>query len=336
VRSIPLGAAYDVAQGTPRGAAISPDGATLAVTQSDGTIELFDARTLRRRATLSVGEAPVLGLAFSPNGRLLATSSDGGQVTLVDTASWTRVAELDGLSAWAEPLAFSPDGRYLASSAVHVDPSRIAMWDVRRRSALPPAGTAAATALAFSPDGRRLAAATSAGVTDIRDAAGGRLLRRLRTAAPPRAVAFSPDGSLLFVGLLDGTGQFFSTRTWEPSGPDVRGQSRRLTSAGFTPDGLTLFTASADGSVMLWDVASRKAIGPPVVVEPDVPVTAVLSPGGASLYALPTGSRGLRLSISVAAWKRRACSIAGRELTAREWREALPRHDRRSVCAPAG
>jgi hypothetical protein len=60
-----------------------------------------------------------------------------------------------------------------------------------------------------------------------------------------------------------------------------------------------------------------------------------MSRDGAYLYALPTGRTGVRLALSPKVWKRQACLIAGRELTAREWRDALPGRPFRRVCDKA-
>ena len=168
--------------------------------------------------------------------------------------------------------------------------------------------------------------------TEVRDPRTGRLVARPKTGEFARSVAFSPDGKLLFVGLLNGSGQFFSTRDWRPVGARIRAQGQRVLYPRFTPDGRTLVTASADGTVQLWDVAGRKPIGSPVMVEPDVFVAAALSRDGKNLYALPTGPRGIRLSLSPDVWKRQACLIAGRELTRREWRDALPSRPYQAVC----
>ena len=160
-----------------------------------------------------------------------------------------------------------------------------------------------------------------------------RLVADLATGDLARSVAFSPDGRLLFVGLLNGAGQFFSTRNWKPIGGRIRGQGQRILYPRFTPDGRTLATSSADGTVQLWDVASRRPIGSPVRVEPDVFVASALSHDGAYLYALPTGTRGIRLALSPEVWKRQACTLAGRTLSRREWREAIPARPYRAVCA---
>ena len=42
----------DPGDSRPRGLALSPDGRTLAVTQSDGTVDLVDAQTLRPRRSV--------------------------------------------------------------------------------------------------------------------------------------------------------------------------------------------------------------------------------------------------------------------------------------------
>jgi hypothetical protein len=148
-------------------------------------------------------------------------------------------------------------------------------------------------------------------------------------------VAFSPDGRLLFVGLFSGAGQFFSTRDWRPVGARIRGQGQRLLHARFTPDGRTLATSSADGTVLLWDVATRKPIGSPLTVQRDAFVSAVLSRNGSRLYALPTGTQGIALELSPEVWKRQACVVAGRELSRREWQDALGDRSYRAVCSDA-
>ena len=62
---------------TARGIAVSPDGRTLALTHSDGAVDLIDTRTLRRRASVRAIDGLALSIAFSPNGRLLAVTGEG-------------------------------------------------------------------------------------------------------------------------------------------------------------------------------------------------------------------------------------------------------------------
>lgn len=332
IRSVPLRKRFATDDFTPRGVAVSPDDQTLAVTQSDGAVDLLDTGTLERRAALPGGGGAALALDFSPDGRLVAVAGDHGRVTLWDARTLAPEGRLAGLHGWTQAVAFSPDGRLVAAGDVNVEHPLLRIWDVRRRAPtgfrakLPP------NALAFSPDGRLLAAAAGERGTEIRDVRTARLVARPRSGELARSVAFSPDGRLLFVGLFDGSGQFFSTHDWRPVGAPIRGQGQRLLNALFTPDGRTLATSSADGTVLLWDVKTRRPLGSPLTVERDVFVAAALSRDGAYLYALPFGTKGVRLALSPQVWKRQACLIAGRDLSHREWGEALPGRPYRDVC----
>jgi eukaryotic-like serine/threonine-protein kinase len=84
--------------------------------------------------------------------------------------------------------------------------------------------------------------------------------------------------------------------------------------------------------VLLWDVETQEPIGSPLAVEPDTFVSAAFSPDGARLYAVSTRRRGIRLETDPEAWKRHACLVSGRKLTAREWKDALPDRPYRTVC----
>jgi len=84
--------------------------------------------------------------------------------------------------------------------------------------------------------------------------------------------------------------------------------------------------------VLLWDVETQEPIGSPLVIAPDTFVSVALSPDGSRLFAVSTGSHGIRLKADPQAWKRHACLVAGREFTAREWEDALPERPYRAVC----
>jgi WD40 repeat protein len=135
------------------------------------------------------------------------------------------------------------------------------------------------------------------------------------------------------VGQFDGDGQLYSTDTWAPLGRRLEAHTQRITTVEFSPDGRTLATSSADGTVLLWDVETQEPLGSPLPVEPDTFVSAVFSPDGSYIFAVSTGLRGVRLATDPEVWKRHACLVAGRELTPREWKDAVPERGYRAVCA---
>lgn len=73
--------------------------------------------------------------------------------------------------------------------------------------------------------------------------------------AAPRAVVFSPDGSLVASGHEDGTAWIADAARGQVLRV-LRGHSRAATSLAFSPDGRTLATASEDGEVRLWEVTT--------------------------------------------------------------------------------
>ncbi len=175
----------------------------------------------------------------------------------------------------------------------------------------------------------------------IRDARTGDLVKHLKVRDLSgegdfsRSVAFSPDGAILFVGQIGGTGRLFSTETWKQVGRPLRGHTGRITFPEFSPDGRTLATASADGTVNLWDVATQKQIGAAIELEANTYVSAVLSPDGNRLYAVSAEDDGVSFEMPPVAWKRHACLVAGRDISAGEWEQALPERAFQSVC-PGG
>jgi WD40 repeat protein len=321
----------------PRGIALSPDGRTLAVTRGDGGVDLIDTVSLRRRQVLRALDAAALSVDFSPDGRLLAVTGSGGRITLWNARTLAPMGTLDGLEADSPSLVFSPDGRFLAAAeadpAGPLLPRPLRVWDVRTRTLTGFRGRSAVGSIAFSPDGELIAAAAGRMGTEIRDAGTGRLVKQIGTGDSPYSLAFSQDGKLLFVGQYDGRGRLLSTETWKPVGRQLDGHTARITSAEFSRDARTLVTAAADGTAALWDVGTQRSLGSPIMLAPSTFASAAVSPDGARLFAVSTRGEGISLELSREAWKRHACRVAGRELTAAEWEHALPTRPYRAVCS---
>lgn len=106
----------------------------------------------------------------------------------------------------------------------------------------------------------------------------------------------------------------------------------RVTSLEFAAEGDRLLTGAADGTVRLWDVAQRSPIGAPLTVEPDAYVAATFASDGKRILAVPHFGRGVSWNVDPSAWEQEACDVAGRPLTEREWRDALPGRPFRRVC----
>jgi WD40 repeat protein len=276
-------------------------GTTLAAAESDGATELWDVATQTQTgAPLTVqGSAGVSALAFGPRAGGLATGDGNGSIQLWDPAGFHQpsaplaVGPVSPAPAapGRTPAAFSADGGLLATSDGH---GIVRVWDIsaRRLVGVPLSSYHTLTGLALSPDGKTLAVAGS-GVQLWQTATG----QRIGTALPAvghgryRAVAFSPDGTLLATLGADGTARIWNVATQQEAGAPmtVDGPGAPAGAVAISPNGKVLVTVAAGGQTQLWSVATQKPLGNPMAAGPGTTVAA-FSPDGTMLAT--TGSSG--------------------------------------------
>ena len=253
--------------------ALSPDGGTLAVSDADGTVTLFDTETQE-----VVGDHQASGLifalAFDPQGDSLAVASTPrepseptsatGSLEILDAATGRvhsstslgryPAAAGQGLGYYAA-AAYAPDGRSLIVTYTPGDYNASAPVFVRRYNArrgtplgkplrVTPRSTT--TVPLMSPDGRLLVSTDRA--TYAIDAETLRVIRRYPVS---EVKAVSPDGRTAAISATDEPLRLL----------DLASGRVRTLSAGsglepraFSPDGRTLSTSEDSGSVILWDV----------------------------------------------------------------------------------
>jgi WD40 repeat protein len=267
--------------------AYSPDGRTLASTDSRGSLRFWDLGTGAEGLSLrALGGGQFGSIAYSPDGRMLLAcrvlwdltatpptpvalgvllhrepvlSPDGRTLAvpttrglqLWDTAERRCLRTVPGFPAVNYSLAFSPDGRLLAASGF--EPA-IRVWDVMRGEEVTRLGRARwLFRTAFSPDGRLLAAAGH-GLVQLWDVA------ERRCAFPPRTfrghahgLAFHPGGRLMAAGDATGRVRFWDVAT----GAELAcfaWKAGAINAIAFSPDGMTAAAAAERGTIVVWDV----------------------------------------------------------------------------------
>jgi len=225
------------------GFAFSPDGATLLTTSGEGTVRLWEAGSGRRlleipaeipikqvdvgavlglagtrivsptrkildaKTGATVGELPPQGnltaMAASPDGELFATGVANGTMYVHDFATGGLVARLAGHAQAVRAAVFSADGTWLATASTD---GTARLWDVRaaREIRVFQGHDAPVEEIVITPDARRIVTASRDGTVRIWDAEGKEVCRLPGQPDWPRAIALSPDGTLLVAPAAGG------------------------------------------------------------------------------------------------------------------------------------
>jgi WD40 repeat protein len=135
--------------------AFAPDGQTVAATQVNYSVRLWDVNTGIESAQLEHTEK-VHAVVYAPHGRLLATAAEG-VIRLWDPRSFRCVKRLRAFKGNAMTLAFHPGGKLLAAGG---QDGTVRIWELPacRQVAALELEVGPLQALAFSPDGNTTAA----------------------------------------------------------------------------------------------------------------------------------------------------------------------------------
>jgi WD40 repeat protein len=274
---------------------LTPDGMTLAVGSEDHTIQLWDAATHRKLATLR-HTGTIQAMAMSS--KALASIDRHGTIRLwaLDTYHEIGTPLKSHAAADVDSVAVSSDGETLALA--YLD-GTIRLWNLEKRSELGSldAGVGPINAVAFSPDGKILAS----GGLDRKITLWS--VETLRQLGEPLAghsdsiysIAFSPDGKTLASGGSDNT-----VRLWTVADPRQLGAALgrsgspynlagTLYSLAFSPDGKTLASGGYGRAVRLWDIFTHHERGPPLTGHSGPVNSVAFSPDGNMLAAADGG-----------------------------------------------
>jgi len=240
----------------------------IATACNDGMVRVFDAQTGKLVRTMAAPPGRSSGGAYavaaSRDGKSLAASSDAS-IQMWETATGEHQATLEGHEGAVFGLAWSRDGRELVSSGFD---TVVRVWDVAGRKArqvldLPAQEHDTAgpvQALAVTADGQLMATAEELGTIHLREAASGKLVRKLASpGADVLALAFSPDGQTLAAGSRDG-----SMRLWDARRGELRAtlmdDNGEIAAIAWSPDGALVAAACGNKTVRIWKPATGKVV----------------------------------------------------------------------------
>lgn len=202
----------------------------------------------------------IYALSFSPDGKLLATGSRDRTVKIWDLENGHELLTYTGHNLPVRALAFSADGKYIASGGAEQD---IRLWDPRTGKDVKTfkGQGVYVTGAVFSKDSKYLfvsqsgdtAKGGSAGIVTVYEVESGNIKRSITDfRLMVHSVGFNHDGSILGVGVGDGT-----MKTYEyprlvdnPAQPeywshqDLNGAVYQLV---YSPDNRQMVSIGADG-----------------------------------------------------------------------------------------
>jgi WD40 repeat protein len=201
-------------------------------------------------------------------GRLASLSPDGGLFACYccdkkTIRIWTwpaceKQATLEGHDAVISALAFTLDGQAVATGDRD---GIIKVWDpgTGRERASWRAHTQHVLDLGFTRDGTRLASLSLVdGRVRLWEGADGQLRGEIVFPRATRALAFTPDGTHLVLGGLDGVVRFVDVATLREQAR-FRASTEQIHKLRISPDGRLLVTATGDNRVRVWDLAAVRS-----------------------------------------------------------------------------
>ncbi|MGB3715096.1 MAG: protein kinase [Candidatus Promineifilaceae bacterium] len=337
--------------------AMSPNGGAVAIVTTDNFVNLVKTRSGAPIALqLSHGAiftGAVTDIVVSSDGSIIASAGVDGAIVIRDSETLEVIGEpLVGHSSAIFSLAISPDGSLIASgscSQFHLSGNclvgEIFIWDIASGEII--AATNASVTLpfglAFDPDGSilafsdcdriEIAAQCLEGAIQFWDFKEEEFLDRYsgHTSAV-LSLDYNPDGDILASASADNTIILWDTATGQPIGQRLTNHGGPVTRVKFSQDGSLLASGGFDDLVFLWDVASGQALGGPYAGHTGNVMDVTFSPDDQILASSSLDGSMVFLDIDLESWRKKACSIANRNLRIEEWEQFLGERNYRETC----
>jgi WD40 repeat protein len=238
----------------------SPNGQQIASASYDGSVQVWNAFTVKQIALYRQKRLKILGrphinaVAWSPNGREFAAASDNKIVEIWDVANGKTRFTHHGYADSVRSVSWAPDLRKLASAGGN----KTHVWNAGHGKTITTQSTSRDIIqdVAWSPNSKYLAIASLLQVVRIFEIST-QLEFLLKTTysnhtGPIQAVAWAPDGIRIASAADDKTIQIWNALTGNHL-LTYTAHDTTIKAITWSPDGKSIASAGHDGTIQIWD-----------------------------------------------------------------------------------
>ena len=255
--------------------AFSRDGSLLVASGGSvsefGEIQIWDVATRQLKRSIKASNDAFYGVSISPDNRQVAVGCADKLVRVFNVADGSEAMRSDNHLDWVFGSAFTNDGLRLATvsrdkAAKLIDIATGHLIDDINRTRDPliclarhPIDDLIATGgtegkirlFRMQPRGGRLAEGDNKEESFVREFE--------HMGSPIQAIAFSPDGSIIACGVLNGQLRLFKTENGQRLS-QIKDSHGPIFALGFTPDGKQIAAGGYDGRIRFYNTASSEVV----------------------------------------------------------------------------
>ncbi|KAK7687251.1 hypothetical protein QCA50_009756 [Cerrena zonata] len=244
----------------------SPD-SKLIVTAVENNIYIWNADTGKLVCTLEGHTGIVRCAIFSPDGIRVVSGADDRTVCIWDVETGICLRALREHTGNIHAIAISPKGNIIASED---SDSTICLWDAESGDLVNilEGHTDIVGSLCFSPNGQTLVSASDDKTVCIWDIVGHN--SKMKEAKEPfyetTCVEFSSDGTIISIGLQDGSVSIWETQTGKQLHHIQLEAKSYVCSLAILPDNQTVACATSDDDfISIWNISTKNLSKKPLV-----------------------------------------------------------------------